>query len=433
MTDNGDTITNFFREFYQGENASSTKFILSTTGGGMAAIPWIFSLPGASQCAMEANVPYGQVSLEKAVKKEITSFCSQDTAYTMSTTALEKVAGDFLKEYKDFQMFVKTNFVGIGCTCALVSTEPKKGSHRCHVATASCDGFVTFFYVEFVKGTRSRKEEDWVASAILVDALSAAVTKTHSSLSFSEKYLLEGESVKIASQVEDVDDLFENLLNKKSKYILCLRSEDGGLKFYEDVSLPPGTLVYPGSYNPVHEGHVKLANAAMQFCSEQQQQHLLVFEISVENVDKSALTKEEILRRVNCLYEMVTGFESSYGVVITSAPKFSDKSLYFPLSTFVIGADTLSRILDHRYYGTRFDIVASLSVIKERGCRFIVGGRVDEANSFQNLTTIMESHVEWLPSSLGTTMFREISSFRIDISSTELRLKKNDFLMHKDA
>jgi len=47
------------------------------------------------------------------------------------------------------------------------------------------------------------------------------------------------------------------------------------------VRRPQPVVLFPGSFNPMHEGHVLLARVA-----EEQRQQPLAFEISVTNVDK---------------------------------------------------------------------------------------------------------------------------------------------------
>src|SRR5205085_7252448 len=98
------------------------------------------------------------------------------------------------------------------------------------------------------------------------------------------------------------------------------------------------------------------------------------------------------------------------------APRFEQKADLFPGATFLVGADTIIRIGDPRYYGE--DPQArdrALEHLVERGCRFLVFARL-VGGSFRGLSDVdlpgaLASLCEGIPG----------DEFRADISSTELR------------
>ena len=62
--------------------------------------------------------------------------------------------------------------------------------------------------------------------------------------------------------------------------------------------------------------------------------------------------------------------------VADSAPTFVEKAAIFPGATFIVGADTLARIAEPRYYGNDREACAkALEAIAAAGCRFLVFGR----------------------------------------------------------
>ena len=136
----------------------------------------------------------------------------------------------------------------------------------------------------------------------------------------------------------------------------------------------------------------------------------MAYEISITNVDKPPLKPEEIRHRV----AQIAGRAE---VVVTRAPVFYEKAEKLPGCTFVIGVDTMRRVVDPKYYGgSRGKMLSSIYEMRELGCSFLVAGRVD-GDRFRTLSDLA------VPAELEG-MFREIpeSEFREDLSSTDLRL-----------
>mmetsp|Transcript_16216 Transcript_16216/g.21213 ORF Transcript_16216/g.21213 Transcript_16216/m.21213 type:complete len:157 (-) Transcript_16216:2352-2822(-) len=103
-------------------------------------------------------------------------------------------------------------------------------------------------------------------------------------------------------------------------------------------------------------------------------------------------------------------------VVLTRTPLYVDKARLLAPCDFVVGADTATRILDPKYYG-QVGVAATLDVIRNLDCGFIVAGRYDtQAQAFVNVDNALAN----APIS-HRDMFSTLSKFRYDISSTEIR------------
>lgn len=175
-------------------------------------------------------------------------------------------------------------------------------------------------------------------------------------------------------------------------------SEVRTAKQMEDVA------VFPGSFNPLHSGHIKLKQCAAAFLRRE-----VVFEISVTNAEKAAPAAQNLVARVDQF--------SEHRVVLTNAPLFQEKSDLFPGCWFVVGFDTAARIVDPRFYNDSDRLLTQcLNQFEQRGHRFLVAGRLSSDGTFCGADSLVV-----------VDRFRELfhgipeSQFREDISSTQLR------------
>lgn len=188
---------------------------------------------------------------------------------------------------------------------------------------------------------------------------------------------------------------YEDLIKNKTPCIVQLKGGD------LSESKITNSLILPGSFNPLHEGHINLLKFA-----EKKFKQKGFFEISLSNVDKDEISYDEVRFRLNQFTELGN-------VIISNKATFIEKSSVYNYCKFVIGYDTAERVLDNYYY--KDNIKKGLNLINKYKCSFIVAGR----KLGKNFNTVEQLNIP----KENLNMFQGLTEkdFRSDISSTQLR------------
>ena len=254
-------------------------------------------------------------------------------------------------------------------------------------------GTVTY-RLTLTKGLRDRTEEEERVSLVILKAVTEAC-----GMVFPEVPLAAGE--KLHQTYQPVSALAQLAAGERDRLVL---HADGRV---QTDGTWDGAALLSGSFNPLHDGHRSLARVAEKRLGRE-----VFFELPLLNADKAAIDLTEARRRA-------LQFAGSGALVLSRAPLFSDKAELFPNTTFVLGADTAARLVAPRFYGDDpAKLHAALEHLRRRGARFLVAGRRGQ-KGFETLRTLD------IPAAYRD-LFYELSesTFRVDISSTELRERR---------
>ena len=338
-------------------HASARKGAFALAGGGSRLLADLLTAPGASATVLEALVPYAEPALGDFLGGAPEQACSASTAGAMALRCLLRaraLGGDF----------------GFAITASLATNRAKRGAHRAHVAFHDAR-LARAWRCPLDAGDRPG-EEDAVADLAL------------RALAFS---LGVGQRPAVASEEAEAGAMAPVVLGERSH-----------------ASPRAFKAVLPGAFDPLHDGH-----RAMREDAARRLGCAVGFELCVANVDKPPLDYLTLARRLR-------QFDRN-DVAVTCAPTFLAKARALGAVTFVVGADTIRRIADARYYGGAAARDAALGELAALGCAFLVYGRADAAGAFATLADCA------LPEPLAA-MCEGVpeAEFRRDVSSTALRL-----------
>ncbi|MFM7290258.1 MAG: CinA family protein, partial [Planctomycetia bacterium] len=309
---------------------SGARVVVVATGGGSQAISHLLATPGASGVVLECLVPYAREAVDHLLGGTQESYCSSRAARRLAVMAWQRARR---------LGATPAAALGVAVTASLRSREPKRGEHRVVVAV---HGLVETNVATLVlrKNARSRAEEELLAAALLLDRLAGFPSGCPGGSASGSLHLLDDEHVDLECCVPP--PAWRDLLADERTAVRASRdaSRSRGPTDTADSAEQPaaGMLVFPGSFDPLHEGHLRMAVVAQEIAERP-----LDFELSVMNVDKPALDYVEMRSRAEQFADRP--------LWLTRAATFVEKLDVFPQGTFVMGADTYARLADPRYYG----------------------------------------------------------------------------------
>jgi len=374
MVDTDELVDRIHTSPYQG--------VIAVTGCSSAIVDILLGRGGGSKTLLDARVPYSTRALTSFIGHTPKKFCSDLVAKELASSSYSLATE--LREQEETPVF------GLGITATLRKKGPEREGRIHQVFISFQTSAFTFSHHIVLNPKRNREQQDFLVALLALDTINQHLGDWAGTVSDDD---IIDETV---SKLQHPEDLQNLLTGKISCYAPHLKKDWNR----------ENRIIIPGSFNPFHEGHRKMGEAAISDSPHENPEPL--YEISISNADKGKLSGFEVQKRLNALADL--GIEN---VVVTDHPTFLEKASLFPGATFVIGADTWYRIIDRKYYDhSEEKCEEALEAIRKQGCKFLV------------LCRYVNGHYHTLPTDKTTRgLARGLSEeqFKVDISSTQLR------------
>ena len=397
---------------------SKTKIVIAMAGNGTQAISELMRYGNGSNTLLAQHLLYDNFTFRKYIGGEPDKYVDPRVSRQLAMAAYIEamvIAEEPLSDKLSYPV------VGIGCTSALVRTNSKgeneerqSREHWIHVSAQDALNTRTFSYKLNSSLGRTREQEEWINTLAIFKVIAAARGAADAM----------GDMLECSLGTGDLQDRQTNARPRSPISEVVHGRKPWHMDNHQMPTEP--AVVFAGSWNPLHDAHRELMKLGQQKTGKAG-----LFELSVTNTDKPPLDYIEIEKRAKQFHE------AGLPLVLTNRPKYAEKVQLFPRgSTFVMGADTFSRVINPIYYGDDgLRIKQALSRFENTGTTFLVAARKHPITS-QIMTA--ESLLDAMPEALVQVLSDEFETnfvdrwrgittsipqeeFMFDISSSQLR------------
>ena len=308
------------------------------TGAGAGIQDALWRVCGASSFLQGASFPYSPQESADFAGLKPEQYVSQDFALDLAFAAYMRAID--LNDPADEP-------VGLAVTASVATSREHRGDHRAHVVCMTRERIVgRTFILEKGVGDAARQKDGRIVDGAALGVLAASLG------------LAEPQEQDVALETAARVRFFEHPVFWPDGRRL---GRDG---------LDPSWPLFPGAFDPPHEGHEKMADHLKHWG----QAHLAadamktaepVFTICANPPHKEALSVQEMLRRAKRLRHRITYFTEN-------DPFYIDKARAHPGTPLVIGADALLRMLDPKW---GLDVKAMFAEFRQLGTKFMLFGR----------------------------------------------------------
>jgi len=363
--------------------ASKALLHVSCTGAGPALQSAIWGTPGSSEYFVGYFTPYRRTQLHSFLGKP------PDESYVSENVALDMASASYIRAAEAKVMEeLEGHPIGVGVTAAVASSKLPRGEHRAHCAIITKDTVVHFMLtLKKGIGPEVRASHDQEIANVVQSVLSL---------------VLEGKLWSEEWEAKALERFYEYPI-----------FHTNGTRRKPEVERG---IYLPATLNPIHDGHREMCRAAEALLGPGEGipgRIKATYLVSSVSPHKGRLRVQDMLFKAGMLRAERWRRESRMVEFTRDEPLFIDKVRKRPGSIFLLGADTMQRMLDPKWGP---EIKSMLTEIRDLRTKFYVMSRLVNGELLQGPEILTRLNIE------GTGVFYRLPG-RVDISSTELRDK----------
>jgi len=351
-------------DFIQAIHKSPIRASLVIVGGGSDAIGMLLKFGNGSATLLDAQVPYHMDAFSEYIGGKPDSFASEVAARNLAMAAYQRAT-----KLRDRQG--DGDVVGISCTASLAKPDGEREGREHKIYVSAQGSKFTLTHSIVLQQGMTRLEEEKLSTLMVLNIIGKIAEVGELDYKKMGINFKNNENNKIAVKLTEphhtISDLIRSQPNPDAQSTFYMVGNNIGTfnlgterscnEFEKETDF--SKLIFPGSFNPLHDGHKKMADYAEQLTDSP-----VTYEISVSNVDKPYLNFTEIENRLQQFQE------NGFPMLLTKAATFLQKAKMFRDCTFVVGSDTFMRLANTKYYSCALSEVTDQ--LKMYGAKFLV-------------------------------------------------------------
>lgn len=364
----------FTKEIYNMIHNSGKKFSLSMAGGGFEVVGEISKFGGSSASLIDVYINQSMEKTQEFLGYKPEKFVGLDiTKKLANKTYLNALS---VKKYNPDINLNNIFAVSSNCTLRKVPEERDGRLHSMHVVIQTNEMTITHS-LEYtnsneifrgLSGEEIRRREEKIVSNMVINGilkgcgLDLEITLDNN-VPHLNNYVVKNESS--LHKINQQNVVSDFITNQSPVMFFKL----GGEKIESSNSIQHEIKsIYPGSFNPIHDGHIEVINKY-----EEEHGNRPVIELSFTNVDKPSIDLLELEKRLKYMHE---NLEKETYVAVTKHPMLRDKINLFGSCDYIVGYDTAERLYNLKYYKDHDDMNTFFDFIIEKEIGLVIASRM---------------------------------------------------------